>query len=117
MSTVLVMEKVKEQIPVYYISHVLAGAEMNYSLISKFPNTLVLASRKLRPYFDAHKVVVLTDQLLTNILQKLDASRRLLKCVVELSQNEFNFEARRATKTQAFANFLAKNADAPLAWP
>ena len=65
---VLVAERTKEQIPVYYVSHALAGAEMNYPLIEKFVYTLVMASRKLRPYFEAHKILVLTDQPLRNVL-------------------------------------------------
>jgi len=35
---------------VYYVSHALAGAEVNYPLIEKFAYALVMASRKLRPY-------------------------------------------------------------------
>ena len=61
MSAVLVVERAKEQIPKYYIRHALAGDEVNYPLIEKFAYTLVMASQKLQPYFEAYKVVVLTD--------------------------------------------------------
>ena len=61
MSMVLEVERAKEQIPVYYVSHALAGAEVNYPLIEKFVYTLVMGSRKLRPYFEAHSITVLTD--------------------------------------------------------
>ena len=67
------------------MSRPLAGAEVNYPLIEKFAYTLVMASRKLRPYFEAHKVTILIDQPLKIVLQRLDASGRLLKWVVELS--------------------------------
>ena len=60
-SAILVVERVSEQIPMYYVSHALAGAEVNYPLIEKFPYALVMASRKLRPYFEAHKILVRTD--------------------------------------------------------
>jgi len=63
----------------YYVSHALAGAEVNYPLKEKFAYALVMASWKVRPYFEAHKILVLTDQPLNNILQRLDASRWLLK--------------------------------------
>ena len=69
-SAILVVERVSEQIPMYYVSHALAGAEVNYPLIEKFAYALVMASRKLRPYFEAHKILVLTDQPLKNILQE-----------------------------------------------
>ena len=52
----------------------------------------MLASLKVWPYFEAHKVTV-TNQRLKNILQKLDTSRRLLKWAVELSQYDLVFEA------------------------
>jgi len=84
-SAVLVVERAKEQVPVYYVSHTLAGAVVNYPLIEKFIYALVMASRKLRPYFKAHKIMVLTDQPLKNVLQRLNASRRLRKWVVKLS--------------------------------
>ena len=41
---VLVVERAKEQIMVYYIGHALVGAEVNYRLIEKFAYTLVLVS-------------------------------------------------------------------------
>ena len=63
----------------YYVSHALAEAEVNYPLIEKFAYTLVMASHKLRLYFEAYKIIVLTDQPLRNVLQRLDASGRLLK--------------------------------------
>jgi len=61
-SAVLVVERAKEQISVYYVSHSIARAEANYSLIEKFAYALVMAIRKLQPYFEAQKVTVLTDQ-------------------------------------------------------
>ena len=73
------MDKTKEQSPVYYISHALAGAKANSLLIEKFAYALVMASRKLWPYCEAHKVTVLTDQPLKNVVQRVDASGRLLK--------------------------------------
>ena len=67
-SAVLVVERAKEQIHVYYVSHALAGTEVNYPLIEKFTYALVMASRKLRPYFETHKILVLTNQPLRNVL-------------------------------------------------
>ena len=73
-SAFLVVERAKDHIPMYYISHALAGIEVNYPLIEKFAYALVIASRKLRPYFEVHKISVLIDQPLKNVLQKLDGS-------------------------------------------
>ena len=43
-------------------------AKTNYPIIKKFAYALVMANRKLRPYLEAHKVVVLTSQSLKNVL-------------------------------------------------
>jgi len=98
-NAVLVVERAKEQVPVYYVSHALAGAEVNYPIIEKFAYALVMAGRKLRPYFEAYKILVLTDQPLKNVLQRLDASGWLLKWAVKLSCYDLVFEPRRAIKS------------------
>ena len=43
-SAILVAKRAKERIPVYCISHALAGAEVNCLLIEKFAYALVMAS-------------------------------------------------------------------------
>jgi len=43
-SAVLVVERAREQVPVYYVSHALVGAEVNYPLKEKFAYALVMAS-------------------------------------------------------------------------
>jgi len=82
---------------------------VNYPLVEKFTYTLVMASRKLRPYFGAHRITTLINQPLKNILQRLDAFAQLLKWAVELSQYDLVFEARRAIKAQALVHFLAES--------
>jgi len=75
-NAILVAEWKKEKMSVYYISHALTGAELNYPLIEKFAFALVLASRKFCAYFEVHKVIVLTDQPLkgsfTNLMHQGD---------------------------------------------
>ncbi|XP_064987296.1 uncharacterized protein LOC135626034 [Musa acuminata AAA Group] len=70
-SSVLVKENSGEQLPVYYVNHVLSGPEERYPPIEKLSLTLVLSVRKLRPYFQAHPVEVITDQPLRQILLNL----------------------------------------------
>ncbi|XP_065004152.1 uncharacterized protein LOC103981981 [Musa acuminata AAA Group] len=55
-SSVLTKEVSGEQLPVYYVSHVLNGPEERYPPLEKLALALVLASRKLRPYFQAHTI-------------------------------------------------------------
>ncbi|XP_027166642.1 uncharacterized protein LOC113766677 [Coffea eugenioides] len=76
-SAVLVREDGKVQRPVYYVSRALQGAEPRYTMIERYVLALVHAARKLRSYFQAHPVVVMTDQPLKQILSKPDASGRM----------------------------------------
>lgn len=68
-----------------YVSHAIARVKLNYPFTEKFTCTLIFASRKLNPHFEAHKIIVLTDQPLKGILQKLGALGHVLKWVIELS--------------------------------
>ncbi|GKV18274.1 hypothetical protein SLEP1_g28679 [Rubroshorea leprosula] len=78
-SSVLVREETKQQKPIYYISSVLHGAELRYPIAEKAALAVVTSARKLRPYFQSHPIIVLTNQPLRQILQKLECSRRLIK--------------------------------------
>ncbi|XP_074352775.1 uncharacterized protein LOC141691924 [Apium graveolens] len=57
---VLVREEDGQQSPVYYVSKRLHDAETRYTSMEKLVYALILASRKLRPYFQAHRVEVCT---------------------------------------------------------
>ena len=76
--------------------------------MEKLALALVVASRKLRPYFHSHTIEVLTNYPLKQVLQKPDSSGRLLKWAIELGQFEINFRPRTAIKGQAVADFIAE---------
>ena len=61
-STALVRKEEKVQKPVYYASWALRSAEERYPPMEKLAFALVTATRKLKPYFQAHTVNVLTDE-------------------------------------------------------
>jgi len=71
-SAVLVVERDRQQHPVYYVSHVLTGPESQYLFVEKFAYALLIASRKLRPYFESHHITVLTDQPLGVTLENME---------------------------------------------
>ena len=54
LSGVLIAEREKKQIPVYYVSHAFRGSEGNYSEVEKVLFAIVMASRKLKPSFQSH---------------------------------------------------------------
>ena len=60
-SAVLIREEKGEQKAVYYVSKTLADAETRYLPLEKLILALVMASKKLNHYFQAHKIVVLTS--------------------------------------------------------
>ena len=69
---------------------------------------MIVAARKLRPYFEAHPVTVLTDQPLEKIFEKPEKSGRLVKWAVELSGLGLTYQPRAAMKAQALADFIAE---------
>ncbi|XP_077242546.1 uncharacterized protein LOC143883065 [Tasmannia lanceolata] len=96
------------QRPVYYVSQILHDVELRYQKVEKIAYALVLAARKLRPYFQSHTIDVLTDQQLRQILHKPDSFGRLVKCSIELSEFDIQHKPRPAIKAQVLANFLAE---------
>ncbi|XP_022881077.1 uncharacterized protein LOC111398398 [Olea europaea var. sylvestris] len=112
-SSILTREEGTTQLPVYYTSKALLSPETRYPDMEKLTLALIMASRKLRPYFQAHTIHVLTNFPLRQVLQKSDASGRLLKWTVELSEFDLMFKARTAIKGQALADFVAEFANLP----
>ena len=76
--------------------------------MEKLALALVIASRKLRPYFHSYTICVLTNYLLRQVLQKPDASSPLLKWVIELSQFDLEFVPRPTIKRQALVDFIVE---------
>ncbi|KAK0593716.1 hypothetical protein LWI29_011306 [Acer saccharum] len=69
---------------------------------------LITAARKLRPYFQAHKIGVYTNCPLKLILQKPEVSGRLTKWAIELSEFDVEYLPRTAIKAQAMADFVVE---------
>jgi hypothetical protein len=49
-----------KQFLVYFVSEALSGAKLNYSELDKIAYIVVMASRKLKHYFQAHCIKVLS---------------------------------------------------------
>ena len=61
-SAALIREEGRKQLPMYYVSRAFQGAEFRYPRIEKIVFALVVASRKLRQYFQENPILVMTDQ-------------------------------------------------------
>ena len=58
----MIREEDKVQKPVYYASWALRGVEERYPPMEKLAFALVTTARKLKPYFQAHTMNVMTDK-------------------------------------------------------
>ncbi|XP_021827603.1 uncharacterized protein LOC110768210 [Prunus avium] len=112
-SSVLTREDNGTQRPVYYVSRALLDAETRYPDIEKLALALVVSARKLRPYFQAHPIRILTDQPLQQVLQKPETSGRLIKWAIELGEFDIEYRPRTAIKAQAMADFISEFTSAP----
>ncbi|KFK32028.1 hypothetical protein AALP_AA6G190900 [Arabis alpina] len=105
-SAVLVREERGEQKLIFYVSKTLTDAETRYPQLEKLALSIVMASRKLRPYFQAHSVVVLSTFPLRSVLHSPSQSGRLAKWAIELSEYDIEYRGRTCNKSQVLADFL-----------
>jgi hypothetical protein len=98
----------KVQRPVYYISEVLTDSKIRYLHVQKLLYALLITFRKLRHYFESHKITVITDFPLGDILRNKDATGCISKWTVELEALNIDFSPRKAIKSQALADFVAE---------
>lgn len=90
------------------MSRALHGPEVRYTGMEKLVLALVHAARRLRPYFQAHPIFVLTSQNIRGVLQKPEASGLLMKWAIELGEHDIEYRSRGAIKGQALADFLVE---------
>ncbi|KAI5339814.1 hypothetical protein L3X38_019086 [Prunus dulcis] len=107
-SSVLIRLKDNAEHPVHYVSKALQDAEVRYPDVEKLAFALVVSARRLRPYFQAHTIHVLTNQPLRQVLQKPETSGRLVKWAIELGEFDIHYKPRPAMRGQAVADFLSE---------
>ena len=107
-SAVLVKERNRVQHPVYYVSESLQGARVRYTELEKLAYALVMASRKLRHYFQAHTLQVPSSYPIGEMLRNREASGRIGKWATEIAEFAIEFVPRTATKSQVLADFAAE---------
>ena len=98
----------KKQRPVFFVSKSLVDVETRYSHLEQVALALRVAMKKLRPYFHAHPIVVLTDLPLRSTIHKLDLSGRIARWAIELSEFGIQYKPRLAKKEQVLVGFLAE---------
>ena len=79
-----IKEEEEVQRLVYYTSQPFQGAEANYPRLEKITFALVVASKKLCHYFQAHPIVVMINQPIRKTMDKIDAAGRPIQWAIEL---------------------------------
>jgi ribonuclease HI len=69
---------------------------------------LLITSRKLRHYFQSHKIKVVSSFPLGEILSSRDTVGCIIKWSVELGEFDLEFRSRQAIKSQILADFVSE---------
>jgi hypothetical protein len=97
-SAALVQEKqdvqAKKKVAVYFVSEVLCPSKKNYTELEKVLYIVLMASRKLRHYFQSYHIIVPSSQPLKDIIRNREATGRVGKWAAELNEFTIDFVHR-----------------------
>jgi hypothetical protein len=109
-SAALVQEKLdgqaKKQALIYFVSEVLSPSKKKYTELEKVLYAVLMASRKLRHYFQAYHIIVPSSQPLKDIMRNRKDIGRIGKWVAELNEFTINYVHRSSIQSQALADFI-----------
>ncbi|GKC64173.1 reverse transcriptase domain-containing protein [Tanacetum coccineum] len=118
-SAILMTEREAKYMPIYFVSRALRGSEVNYTSMEKLVLALVHDSKRLKRYFQAHPIIVITDQPTKQVLSKPEVAGRLQKWSIELGKYAIHYRPRISIKGQILADFIVErleedSADTPM---
>jgi hypothetical protein len=99
------------QRPVYFISTVLRDTRERYPMQQKLLYVLIIASRKMRHYFQGHPIKVVTSYPLEKVLCNSNATGRVAEWGIELQPFELECHTTSTIKSTALAEFAAEWTD------
>jgi hypothetical protein len=91
---------------VYYISEVIHDAKTRYLKVHKLLYAVLIESRKLCHYFQAHKILVVTSYPLKVVLHNPNATRNIAKWAAEMAEFKLDFLPCHTVKSQVLADFM-----------
>jgi hypothetical protein len=75
--------------------------------LEKVLYAVLIASRKLRHYFQAYHIIVPSSQPLKDIMRNREATGRIGKWAAELNKFTIDYVHRSSIQSQALADFIA----------
>ncbi|GJR88666.1 reverse transcriptase domain-containing protein [Tanacetum coccineum] len=79
--------------------------------MEKLVLSLVFTAKRLRRYFQAHPIAVITDQPIKQIISRPDVAGRLQKWSVMLREHNITYRPRTSVKGHILADFLVEKSD------
>ncbi|XP_065636482.1 G-type lectin S-receptor-like serine/threonine-protein kinase SD1-1 [Quercus suber] len=76
--------------------------------MEKLAFALIMVAHKLKPYFQAHIIVVQINKPLWKAMNNLEVVGRLVLWAIELDEFDIQYQPRTVIKAQALADFVAK---------
>ncbi|GJS37028.1 reverse transcriptase domain-containing protein [Tanacetum coccineum] len=107
-SAVLMTEREAKQMPIYFVSRALRGPKVNYTSMEKLVLALVHASKRLKRYFQAHPIIVITDQPIQQVLSRPNVAGMLQKWSIELGEYAIHYRPRVSIKGQILVDFIVE---------
>jgi hypothetical protein len=86
---------------------VLSPSKKNYTELEKVLYAVLMASRKLRRYFQTYHIIVPSSQPLKDIMRNRKATGRVGKWAADLNEFTIDYIHRSSIQSQALADFIA----------
>ncbi|GJT23338.1 reverse transcriptase domain-containing protein [Tanacetum coccineum] len=86
----------------------LRGPKVNYTSMEKLVLALVHASKRLKRYFQAYPIIVITDQQIQHVLSRPEVAGRLQKWSIELGEYAIHYRPRVSVKGLILADFIVE---------
>jgi ribonuclease HI len=99
-------DQAKKQVLIYFVSEVLSPSKRNYTELEKVLYAVLMASGKLRHYFQSYHIIIPSSQPLKDIIRNREAMERVGKWVAELNEFTIDFVHRSSIQSQAIAYFI-----------